>query len=143
MARISINGITIDPIRQAPALASPNLISADASKSNYLLIQTKGPLDKDQRDELTALGIEILEYVPDDTYICQYKPSDLHQIRALPFVTWANTYLKEFKIPQVFRKPPGPTALALAPATPVMSKDSVTVDIVLQKKSMSDAVYRV
>jgi serine protease AprX len=140
MARISINGVTIDPIRQAPALASANLISADASKSNYLLIQTKGPLDKTQRDALSALGAEILEYVPDETYICQYKSSDLRQIRALPFVTWANTYLKEFKIPPIFRRTSGPTALSLAPASPPMSKEAVTVDIVLQKKSMTDSV---
>ena len=140
MASISINGITIDPIRQGPALASANLISPDASKSNYILIQTHGPLSKDQRDQLTPLGVEILEYVPENTYICLYKPSDLTRIRALAFVAWVNTYLKEFKIPPAFRQTSGPTKFSLAPAAPAMSKESVTVDIVLQKKSMSDAV---
>jgi hypothetical protein len=40
MAKIFINRISIDPERQAPALASANLTRSDSSTSNYILIQT-------------------------------------------------------------------------------------------------------
>ena len=42
--------------------------------------------------------MQLLEYVPDDTYVCRYDPVDLAPVRGLPFVTWVNPYLKGFKI---------------------------------------------
>jgi hypothetical protein len=38
MAKITINGISVDPALQGPALASENLISPDSSMSDYILI---------------------------------------------------------------------------------------------------------
>jgi serine protease AprX len=38
MAKITINGVTMDPLAQAPALAAANLHAADAAASNYILI---------------------------------------------------------------------------------------------------------
>jgi serine protease AprX len=138
MARITINGITIDPIKQHPALAAANLLSPDASKSNFILVQTKGPLTPAQRQQLADLGVEILEYVPDDTYVCRYLPADLSKIRTLPFVEWVNVYLHVFKISPRLR--PAANALALAPVAPSLSKDRVTVEVVLHKDGMTDAI---
>jgi hypothetical protein len=139
MARITINGITIDPIKQHPALAAAHLLTPDASKSNYILIQTKGPLTAAQRRQLADLQVEILEYVPEDTYVCRYVPDDLNKIRILPFVTWANIYLNAFKISPRLRPVAATNALALTPVPQSMSKDRVTVEVVLQKDAMSDA----
>ena len=72
MSKITINGITLDPLVQAPALAAANLHAVDATASNYILIQTTQALSKDMKDELTNMGVVILEYVPDDTYLCHY-----------------------------------------------------------------------
>ena len=98
MATITINGITLDPMAQSVALSSARLLSANAKDSDYLLVQTKGPLTKEQRAALEKTGAKILEYVPQETYICRYPGTDLKKIRALPFVTWVNTYLRGFKI---------------------------------------------
>ena len=138
MATITINGISIDPAKQAPALAAANLLSANASQSNFILVQTNAPLTADERKQLADLGAEILEYAPEDTYICRYLPEDLGRLRALPFVAWVNTYLRGFKVSPKLR----PTAQAnlLAAAAPSQSKDRVTVEVVLHKDSMSDAV---
>jgi serine protease AprX len=138
MATITINGISIDPAKQAPALAATNLLSADASQSNFILVQTTAPLTAGERKQLADLGAEILEYVPEQTYICRYKPEDLNRLRALPFITWVNTYLHGFKVSPRLR----PTAQAnlLAAAAPSQSKDRVTVEVVLHNDSMSDAV---
>jgi len=143
MARITINGISIDPQAQAAAVASANLLSADAATSNFILVQVNGPLDKAQRDELTARGATILEYVPENTYVCRYEPADLTPIRTLPFVTWANVYLQGFKLPMALRQGtaarPGMNLLNLGPAD-TQSKDRVTVDVVLQKGVSADSV---
>ena len=77
MSKITINGITLDPLVQAPALAAANLHAVDATASNYILIQTTQSLSKDMKDELTNIGVVILEYVPDDTYLCHYPGTDL------------------------------------------------------------------
>jgi serine protease AprX len=140
LSRITINGITIDPIRDAPALAAANLSSADASGSNFILVQVKAPLAKTERSQLEALGVEILEYVPENTYICKYTPSDLGRIRALPFVAWANVYLRGFKVSPALRPASAANMFSLAPAAGAISKDRVTVEIVTQKNSMTDAV---
>ena len=54
MALITINGVSFDPMAQAQALALAGLASADASESNYILIQTAAPLSPDQKDELAG-----------------------------------------------------------------------------------------
>src|SRR5919106_1136482 len=110
MARITVNGITVDPMVQGPALAAANLEAADASGSNYILIQTREPLNKDQNAELAATGVVILEYVPDDTYICYFEPSNLNEIRTLPYVAWANVYMGGVKV--------APSLLPVPPSTP-------------------------
>ena len=99
MSNITINGVTFNPLAQGPALAAANLSSADATASDYILIQTTQPLSREMKTELTNLGVVILEYVPDDTYLCNYTGANLNQIRSLPYVVWTNIYLQGFKIP--------------------------------------------
>lgn len=98
MATITINGISIDPMVPQRGLASIQFESIDASASDYILIQTSQPLTKAQKEELATMGVDILEYVPLDTYLCYYKSKDLTGIRALDYVTWANIYMEGFKI---------------------------------------------
>jgi serine protease AprX len=98
MSSITINGITIDPEAQAPAMRALSLHSADASQSDFILIQTRAPLDKAQRVELEGKGVKVLEYVPESAYLCHYPPADLEALRALPYVEWVNVYLEGFKI---------------------------------------------
>lgn len=100
MAKITINGITTDPLAQSPATAAAveSALPADAADSSFILVQTAQPLDRAQKEELAAKGATILEYVPESTYLCRFEPTDLEEIRALPYVTWANVYLRGFKV---------------------------------------------
>lgn len=106
MSKITMNGVTFDPLAQAPALAAANLHSADATDSDYILIQTKEPLSKGMKTELMNMGVEILEYVPDDTYLCHYAGTELEQIRSLSYVAWANVYLQGLKVPPSLKSGP-------------------------------------
>jgi serine protease AprX len=138
MSNITINGITVDPLAQSRALSTANLEAPDAADSDYILIQTKQPLNKAQKDELAAKGAVILEYVPDDTYLCQYKETSLDGIRALPYVDWANVYLRAFKIaPALADMPPEPRVrnlmeMAVRPER-TLSRTPKTVDVVLHE----------
>ncbi|CDG83354.1 S8 family serine peptidase [Janthinobacterium agaricidamnosum] len=98
MSNITINGVTLNPAAETPALKQLALFQPDAASSDYILVQTREPLTAPQKKQLSDTGAEMLEYVPTNTYICRYNDTDLHQVRALPFVAWANVYLEGFKI---------------------------------------------
>jgi hypothetical protein len=146
MAKITINGVTVDPMAQGPALAAANLVARDASGSNYVLIQTKWPLTKPEKAALAALEAVVLEYVPENTYLCQYQPTNLDAIRALPNVDWANVYMKGFKVsPALSAETPadarGLHELEMADEPPpTFSTDPKTVDIVFHKGVAPDVV---
>jgi serine protease AprX len=117
MALITINGVSLDPEAQAVGLRAAGLEAESAAGSDYILIQTEAPLTSAQKDQLAGLGVEIHEYVPEQTYLCGYRPADLDAIRALPFVTWADVYLRGFKVPPSLRQPaPSPEAAILPSA---------------------------
>lgn len=141
MAKITINGISINPETSGPQLEAFGLASADASTSNYVLVQTDGPIGSVQRQELADRGVEILEYVPENSYIASFEADDLSQIRALPFVTWANTYLQGFKISgDLMDSPPGEGVAAFAALDAPLADDSRQVDIVLHRGVGGDQV---
>lgn len=140
MAKITINGITTDPLApSALGVAASSVMSADASDSDFILVQTKQPLDRAQKDELASKGATILEYVPENTYVCSFKPSDLGPIRALPYVVWANVYLRGFKIAPTLQPSlpnrPSERDLMEVTALPVktLSTTPANVDIVFHK----------
>ncbi|MFJ5551030.1 S8 family serine peptidase [Streptomyces sp. NPDC093225] len=105
MSRITINGVTVDPLAQADELATHALTNEDAATSDYLLVQTTHPPTAEEKERLAALGVVVHEYVPDDTYLCGYQATDLDAVRALPFVAWADVYFKGFKIGASLRSP--------------------------------------
>lgn len=133
MAQFTINGISLDPVAQATALAAANLVAADASRSNYILIQAEAPLTNDQKVQLNALKVIIHEYIADNTYLCGYHPIDLAAIRALRFVTWVNVYMREFKIaPQLRPGAPGPRQFVIPPiVSPSASRALRNVNVIL------------
>jgi serine protease AprX len=133
MSRITINGVSLDPVAHAQALGLAGLTSPDASTSDYILIQTSAPLTPAQSDQLAGMGVDIHEYVSDHTYLCGYKGTDLASIRALPYVIWVNVYLRGFKVaPSLRSQPASPAATHILPMgiTEAHSNTPHTVDIV-------------
>lgn len=64
MPSITINGVSINPSAPRPQRAALALDNANAKNSDYILVQTKAPLDKAQRAQLEKASAEILEAVP-------------------------------------------------------------------------------
>jgi serine protease AprX len=117
MKVITINGIAVDPGAPRSELAALSLTNADAKASNYLVVQTKQPLDKARRAALAKAGAEILEAVPGDAYVCHFPNTDLTKVRALPFVEWADLYPKAVKLaPSLHGIDPQPGGIAVSAA---------------------------
>jgi serine protease AprX len=98
MKPITINGITIDPSAPQATLNALALNNKTAQDSDYLIVQVKQPLAKEQRAELEAVGVVILEAVPGDAFICYFPKTDLVPVRALSFVDWVELYPKAVKV---------------------------------------------
>jgi hypothetical protein len=111
MAIITINGNSFDPLTQQAELKAFGLDRADTSETSYILLQTERPPTKAQKEQLKQAGVQIIEYVPDDTYIAYYAPTDLSPVRGLPFVRWAGIYPRQVKVrPDLYPRPPGVSA---------------------------------
>lgn len=133
MSRITINGVSLDPLRRRSERGV--LSSADASRSSYILVQVRGPLGPEQREQLESVGVALLEYVPDDTYIARFEDSDLSQVVSLDFVSWANSYLRGFKVSPALMdgQPRGVDLMELAEDGAVLGEGQREVDIVFHE----------
>lgn len=135
MAPITINGNTLNPQTQAAAIRAFGLEAEDASKSDYILVQTSAFLSPEQKLEFERLNIVIHEYVSENTYLCGYKETDLNVIRSLPYVTWANVYLQHFVVSPALRPTRTAAVSEIVPSvkTAPLSRTPHLVDIVLHE----------
>ncbi len=100
MPNIKINGYEFDPVAERPSMAAFGLDTTETSWTNYILVQVKGPLSKDHRQQLADLGVEILAYEPTETYLARYPNDDLTSVAGLPFVLAAIPYPTFVKVPR-------------------------------------------
>lgn len=140
MSTITINGIAIDPSAPKPALAAFGLANATAKDSDYLIVQTKTPLDQAQRKALAKAGATILESVPGNAYVCYFPKTGLARVRGLDFVVWAELYPQAVKIAPSLRNvatSSGGVALAAVALAAPGELDSTpkTVDVVLHRNA--------
>ncbi|GET39890.1 hypothetical protein [Microseira wollei] len=143
MSRITINNIYFDPTTQSTAVRSAGLDSPDSSASNYALVQFTAPLSPTQESELSSLGLEILEYHPENAYVCRFPPASLAAVQALPYVEFAGVYPQEVKVALRLRSSsPVATAnlLELGPIETSMAQQPVDIDVVLHNGADAEAV---
>ena len=57
----------------------------DLTKPNFYLIQLAGPILEQWRDRLTALKVDLLEYIPRNNYTAKLTPEQVRDVSALPF----------------------------------------------------------
>ena len=62
------------------------------------MIQSRARLSPSDRQELHDIGVNHLDYVSKNTYLCQYQDGDLEKIRRLEPIVYVDIYRTEFKI---------------------------------------------
>ncbi|KAK3702296.1 hypothetical protein LTR37_015007 [Vermiconidia calcicola] len=124
MAGITINGNTLEPTTRGlrlttqpavarahrPTSAEEHAEAPDASKSDYVLAQTKEPLSTYQKVELANLGLVMHKYVAENTYLYGYKKRDLGVIRDLSFVQWVHVYPQHVVVAPSLKHATAPSA---------------------------------
>jgi serine protease AprX len=143
MKPITINGISIDPSAPEPVLAALSLNNMDAQASDYILVQTKQPLLKEQRAALEAAGASILEAVPGDAFICHFPGSNLSAVRGLDFVEWAELYPQAVKLAPSLRnvepQPRGVVAAASLNEASPLDATPKSICVILQRNADPDS----
>lgn len=138
MAGITINGITLDPDQQRPALAALGLGAPDVSDTDYVLIQLTGPATAAQRGELEALGAELLEFVPENAYLARFPGNDLSAIQKLGFVHLATRYMRGFKLNPAFLPKDRRDPLSIMDGAANLIRSSQEPVIVVLQKGAAD-----
>jgi serine protease AprX len=105
MPPIILNGNKLDPHADSEALWTLNVVSLNASTSNYILIQTKSPLSPKQKQDLN--GAVVLERVAERTYLCRYDANEVELLASRDFVTWSSVYPTCFVVPAKLKQKPG------------------------------------
>jgi subtilisin family serine protease len=102
MRNVQINGNS-RPEPEAASTAFRSTFAAPApsvADSNYILIQTNGPLNAQQKEALRSKEVEVLEYKGDDVYLCGYKPTTLEPLASSlsDFVTEVEVYHPDYVV---------------------------------------------
>ena len=65
--------------------------------SGLFLIQFDGPLQSAWRDQLQALGVDLLSYIPQDAFIVRLNSTPPGRIRQFDFVRWVCKMLEDLE----------------------------------------------
>ena len=66
--------------------------------SGLFLVQFSSPPGREEREQLAGLGVDLLRYVPEDTFVARLRGVSLDRLRAAPSVQWVGEYRPEHKI---------------------------------------------
>jgi hypothetical protein len=65
--------------------------------SGLFIVQFTGALEPGQRSQLAGLGVHLLRYVPEDSFVARFRGARPDLVRALPFVEWVEEYGPDLK----------------------------------------------
>ncbi|HEY0144394.1 MAG TPA: S8 family serine peptidase [Thermoanaerobaculia bacterium] len=146
--KITINGITLDHESIASASAAPprarglrataNAQHAANDGQRHFLVHVTAPLTREQREQLTTLGVEMLERIAPHVLLVHCDDGKLPAVQALPFVEWAVPYAKEFKIHANLAETITRRGVALA--AHAADETLHEVDVLLHKTATQDAI---
>ena len=91
-----------EPPPAPPAWFAASEVATSARGFRYLVAVARGPLGNGEREQIEAVGAEVLDYVPVHAYRVRIPVGSEAKLRALPFVVWAGSLPPHLKIdPQV------------------------------------------
>ena len=66
--------------------------------SGLFLIQFSRPPGREAREQLAGMGVDLLRYVPEDTFIARLRGVSLDRLRTAPLVQWVGEYHPACKV---------------------------------------------
>ncbi len=99
-AAIRLKAATFRPGLGEKPNIPPGLTIAEvaAGKTGYYLVQFAGPIRPAWKDDLTGLGAEILEYIPDFAFKVRMTPQIAARVQRLKNVVWLDLFQPAYKL---------------------------------------------
>jgi hypothetical protein len=118
-------------LRNETIVTTTNLAPAPSALRNQpgpglFLIQFHGHLQPAWRDELKAMGVGLLQYVPEDAFIAGIESGSPDRARALSFVRYVGPYLPAHKIHP---------KLAIAANKALQTNNAITVNVLISPRA--------
>ena len=102
-----------------PELAVPPASLAAPPITGLFVIQFREPLAPAGREQLRALGVDLLRYVPDDAFVARFENVRPAAVARLNFVQFIGEYRAEYKLHRKLSELVTASSLVAAPVTNV------------------------
>lgn len=82
-------------------LALPDSLTIDGYARNqqgYYIVQFRSPVESDSKNQLTAMGVDVLSYLPDFAFKVRMTPEQAAEVDALSDVLWVGVFQPGFKL---------------------------------------------
>ncbi|PTD10972.1 hypothetical protein FCULG_00011227 [Fusarium culmorum] len=121
MSTPTINGnqFTVSSLPDSLDQAGENRVNSLPENTNYIVLETRDPLQRPDKLRLRELYVELKEYVGGNTWLCRYEPLDIKVLRDLPFVKDVKPMQPDLKLEPALKSSGNASA-------------TYTVDVVLQ-----------
>jgi serine protease AprX len=77
--------------------SQPDMMGTLRDPYDYYLIQFRGPVKPAWKEGVTALGVDLLAYIPDLSFKVRMSPAQVHRVMDLPYVRWVGRFEPAFK----------------------------------------------
>lgn len=97
---IRLKAATLDPQREQ-ALNLPDALTVRAyapEERGYYIVQFAGPVRAEWKAQVSALGAELLDYLPEFAFKVRMTPAQALQVQQLPSVAWMGLFQPAFKL---------------------------------------------
>ena len=99
-APIRLKAATFNPgLGEKPQIPPGLTISGFASgQRGYYIVQFQGPVQEAWRQQVSALGGELLDYIPDFAFKARMTPAQAAEVEALASVAWVGPFQPAYKL---------------------------------------------
>ena len=100
---------SFDPLIKASPVALPRYLTIQAypeGEVGYYILQFRGPVLQQWKEELVAAGVVIFDYIPQFAFLVKMDHQTLRSVEAMDSVRWVGIYQPGYRIaPDLMSKP--------------------------------------
>jgi hypothetical protein len=93
-----LEGYSFEPLASGEPDLPAELRAEEEAGSQLAILQFRGPIQQQWRDQIEALGVMTHEYIPDFAYLVTLDGAQRELLADLSFVRWIGTYHPAYKI---------------------------------------------
>jgi len=124
-----------------PGLSKAKSALPQTSVSGLFLVQFSSPPGREAREQLAAIGVDLLHYVPDDTFVARLRGVSLDRLGTMPSVQWVGEYHPTYKVhPRLAAAMQGTLQTNQLVAVNVLIAPRATPDEIAEVRSLFSAI---